>query len=117
VLLTGLPLRTDNYTADPRFSKDYMVWARTNGTIASMVVPILISGHVEGLLMDAYMSKPVKADELFATIDRFCTAASARNFLPGDPLVDLAAALRAMDGDTTLLTEMVALFQQVYPNT
>ena len=31
VLLTGHPLRTDNYAADPRFSKDYMVWARTNG--------------------------------------------------------------------------------------
>jgi len=65
--------------------------------------------------MDGYVSKPVKADELFATIDRLCTAASAPNFLPGDPPVDLAAALRAMDGDTTLLTEMVALLQQVYP--
>ena len=65
--------------------------------------------------MDAYVSKPVKADELFATIDRFCMAASAPNFLPGDPHVDLAAALQAMDGDITLLTEMVALFQQVYP--
>jgi two-component system, sensor histidine kinase and response regulator len=65
--------------------------------------------------MDGYVSKPVKADELFATIDRLCTAASAPNFLPGDPPVDLAAALRAMDGDTTLFTEMVALFQQVYP--
>jgi CheY-like chemotaxis protein len=65
--------------------------------------------------MDGYMSKPVKADELFAIIDPLCTAASAPNFLPGDPPVDLAAALRAMDGDTTLLTEIVALFRQVYP--
>jgi hypothetical protein len=36
VLLTGRLLRTDNYAEDPRFSKDYMVWARTNGTMASM---------------------------------------------------------------------------------
>jgi hypothetical protein len=36
VLLTGRLLRTDNYAEDPRSSKDYMVWARTNRTIASM---------------------------------------------------------------------------------
>jgi signal transduction histidine kinase len=53
VLLTGRPMRTDNYADDPRFSKDYMVWARTNGTIASMIVPILISDRVEGLLIVA----------------------------------------------------------------
>jgi signal transduction histidine kinase/DNA-binding response OmpR family regulator/sensor domain CHASE-containing protein len=51
VLLTKQPFRTDNYLTDPRFSKDYISWAHVNGTIASMVVPILISGQVEGLLM------------------------------------------------------------------
>jgi two-component system, sensor histidine kinase and response regulator len=65
--------------------------------------------------MDGYVSKPVKANELLATIDRLCTAASAPNFLLVDPSVDLTAALHAMDGDTTLLTEMIAVFQQVYP--
>ena len=53
VLLTGRPERTDHYAEDPRFSKDYMVWARANGTIASMVVPILIGDRVEGLLIVA----------------------------------------------------------------
>jgi PAS domain S-box-containing protein len=53
VLLTGRPERTDNYAEDPRFSKDYMAWARANGTIASMVVPVLIGDHVEGLLIVA----------------------------------------------------------------
>jgi PAS domain S-box-containing protein len=53
VLLTGRPERTDNYAEDPRFSKDYMVWARANGTIASMVVPILIGDRVQGLLIVA----------------------------------------------------------------
>jgi GAF domain-containing protein/CheY-like chemotaxis protein/sensor domain CHASE-containing protein len=53
VLLTGQPFRTDNYLEDPRFSKDYVTWARANGTIASMVVPIRIGDGVEGLLIVA----------------------------------------------------------------
>jgi signal transduction histidine kinase/DNA-binding response OmpR family regulator len=53
VLLSGRPMRTDNYAEDPRFSKDYMTWAVANGTKASMVVPILISERVEGLLIVA----------------------------------------------------------------
>jgi signal transduction histidine kinase/DNA-binding response OmpR family regulator/putative methionine-R-sulfoxide reductase with GAF domain len=53
VLLSGCPARTDNYAEDPRFSKDYMAWAHANGTIASMVVPILIGDRVEGLLIVA----------------------------------------------------------------
>jgi signal transduction histidine kinase/DNA-binding response OmpR family regulator/putative methionine-R-sulfoxide reductase with GAF domain len=53
VLLSGRPARTDNYAEDPRFSKDYMAWALANGTIASMVVPILIGDRVEGLLIVA----------------------------------------------------------------
>ncbi len=53
VLISGRPARTDNYAEDPRFSKDYMAWARANGTIASMVVPILIGDRVEGLLIVA----------------------------------------------------------------
>jgi signal transduction histidine kinase/DNA-binding response OmpR family regulator/sensor domain CHASE-containing protein len=51
VLLSKRPFRTDNYLSDPRFSKDYVSWAQVNGTIASMVVPILIGDHVEGLLI------------------------------------------------------------------
>jgi signal transduction histidine kinase/DNA-binding response OmpR family regulator len=53
VLFTKRPFRTDNYAEDPRFSKDYMTWAHVNGTIASMVVPILIGDEVEGLLIVA----------------------------------------------------------------
>jgi signal transduction histidine kinase/HPt (histidine-containing phosphotransfer) domain-containing protein len=51
VLLTKRPFRTDNYLEDPRFSKDYASWAHVNGTIASMVVPILIGDEVTGLLI------------------------------------------------------------------
>jgi PAS domain S-box-containing protein len=53
VLLSGQPMRTDDYAEDPRFSKDYMAWTRANGTIASMIVPILIADCVEGLLIVA----------------------------------------------------------------
>jgi signal transduction histidine kinase/HPt (histidine-containing phosphotransfer) domain-containing protein len=51
VMLTKRPFRTDNYLADPRFPKDYAAWAHANGTIASMVVPILIGAGVTGLLI------------------------------------------------------------------
>jgi signal transduction histidine kinase/HPt (histidine-containing phosphotransfer) domain-containing protein len=51
VLLTKRPFRTANYLSDPRFTKDYASWAHTNGTIASMVVPILIGDEVAGLLI------------------------------------------------------------------
>jgi len=51
VLQSKRPFRTDNYLEDPRFTKDYAAWAHANGTIASMMVPILISDQVEGLLM------------------------------------------------------------------
>ena len=51
VLLTKRPFRTDDYLSDPRFTKDYASWAHANGTIASMVVPILIGNEVAGLLI------------------------------------------------------------------
>jgi signal transduction histidine kinase/sensor domain CHASE-containing protein/HPt (histidine-containing phosphotransfer) domain-containing protein len=51
VLLTKRPFRTDDYLTDPRFSKDYAAWAHANGTIASMVMPILIDDEVAGLLI------------------------------------------------------------------
>jgi signal transduction histidine kinase/HPt (histidine-containing phosphotransfer) domain-containing protein len=51
VLLTKRPFRTDDYLSDPRFTKDYAAWAHANGTIASMVVPILIANEVAGLLI------------------------------------------------------------------
>ena len=51
VLLTKRPFRTDNYLSDPRFTKEYASWAHANGTIASMVVPILIGNEVAGLLI------------------------------------------------------------------
>lgn len=51
VLMTGRPMRTDDWTADPRFSK--AVAARVieaEGIVTQMAVPIRIGDEVEGLL-------------------------------------------------------------------
>ena len=56
VLLTGRPWRTDDYTADPRFSKDYLDHAQAEGIVAGIVVPIPIERHIEGLLYVANRS-------------------------------------------------------------
>jgi PAS domain S-box-containing protein len=56
VLATGRPLRTADYAADSRFSKDYLHRIRTEGRLAILTVPITIGSRVEGLL---YVSNPV----------------------------------------------------------
>jgi PAS domain S-box-containing protein len=50
VLLTGRPFRTDNYAEDLRITKEYLEFARQEGTNALLVVPIRIGQRVEGLL-------------------------------------------------------------------
>jgi PAS domain S-box-containing protein len=55
VLATGRPLRTPDYAADPRFSKDYVNYIRIDGHLAMLTVPIIIGDTVEGVL---YVSNP-----------------------------------------------------------
>jgi PAS domain S-box-containing protein len=55
VLATGCPLRTADYAADPRFSKEYVDRLRTDGRLAVITVPIIIGPRVEGVL---YVSNP-----------------------------------------------------------
>jgi two-component sensor histidine kinase/DNA-binding NarL/FixJ family response regulator len=50
VLATGRSLRTADYAADPRFSKDYLDRIRIAGRIAVLAVPITIGTRVEGVL-------------------------------------------------------------------
>jgi GAF domain-containing protein len=47
---TGRPFRTANRPSDPRVGGDYPEAVRREGVIATLVVPIWIGGHVEGLL-------------------------------------------------------------------
>src|SRR6266511_948637 len=64
-----------------------MVWARTNGTIASMVVPILIGDQVEGLLIVTNHSpRP------FTDADEAILARLADHSHRGRPLSPLATA-------------------------
>jgi two-component system, sensor histidine kinase and response regulator len=65
--------------------------------------------------MNGCVRKPVKAGELFATIDRLRPADATVKLVPGASPVDLAAALRSVDGDMTILMEMIDLFRQDYP--
>ncbi len=55
VLRTGQPWRTENYAADTRFSKEYVVQTRAEGNLAVVAVPLLVGGRVEGVL---YASNP-----------------------------------------------------------
>jgi PAS domain S-box-containing protein len=50
VLATGRPLRTADYTADPRVPDAFHAIADETGTVTLMVVPIIIRARVEGLL-------------------------------------------------------------------
>jgi signal transduction histidine kinase len=49
-LVSGNPVRTEDYRVDPQFSKEYVGAIETEGIIAQLVVPIRRGGHVEGLL-------------------------------------------------------------------
>jgi GAF domain-containing protein len=61
---TGRPFRTANRPDDPRVRDDYPEAIKREGVIATLVVPIWISGQVEGLL---YVSN--RADRPFSDRD------------------------------------------------
>jgi PAS domain S-box-containing protein len=56
VMLTGRALRTGDYLADPRVPPDFHGLYAESGTVALMVVPILVGAEVAGLL---YITNPV----------------------------------------------------------
>ena len=60
--------------------------------------------------MDAYISKPIKARELFQMLDRPVTPVAVEQ--PNAP--DLASVISGFDGDTQLVQEIAALFLQDY---
>jgi signal transduction histidine kinase/DNA-binding response OmpR family regulator len=65
--------------------------------------------------MDDYVSKPMKAVDLLAAISRVIGHGSGPATPPASPPVDVPIALRAVDGDTRLLKELVDLFAADYP--
>jgi CheY-like chemotaxis protein/HPt (histidine-containing phosphotransfer) domain-containing protein len=62
--------------------------------------------------MDGYLSKPVTVEALARALARFALAPAAP---AAAPPVDLAVALRGIDGDVELLGELCALFVEEWP--
>ncbi|HUP37138.1 MAG TPA: GAF domain-containing protein [Candidatus Limnocylindria bacterium] len=50
VLESGRPFRSDNMAEDPRITHAYADAVRIEGLVATLVVPIMVEGRVEGLL-------------------------------------------------------------------
>jgi HPt (histidine-containing phosphotransfer) domain-containing protein/CheY-like chemotaxis protein len=65
--------------------------------------------------MDGYVAKPIKADDLFAIIDRLLRDKLAPDASPSEPPVDVPTALHSADGDKALLADVVEVFYQDYP--
>ncbi|MBZ5700627.1 MAG: response regulator [Acidobacteriia bacterium] len=67
--------------------------------------------------MNGYIIKPIKTQELFETIEHFLPAQFAEEQSasvpqpPAEEVFDLATALRRVEGDRELLTELVSLFE------
>jgi two-component system, sensor histidine kinase and response regulator len=73
--------------------------------------------------MDAYVSKPIKANELFSVIEKLIGEKS-RSFgnlitdqLRKENIFDSEQALESVDGDFDLLRELIAVFSESYPKT
>ena len=74
--LSGRPLRTDDYTNDPAFSKDYLGAVVRDDSVSAMVVPIRSEDHVVGLLYVANRTKRPFSDHDEATLLRLADEAN-----------------------------------------
>jgi PAS domain S-box-containing protein len=61
--------------------------------------------------MDAYVTKPLRPEDLYQAVERFTPAASGAPAPAAGPVaLDLAVALERVDGDLALLKELAGLF-------
>jgi two-component system, sensor histidine kinase and response regulator len=65
--------------------------------------------------IDDYVSKPMKAVDLYATIDRLLQQAPAPHRPAAETPINLATVLSNVDEDKTLLADMLEVFLQDYP--
>ena len=90
---TGRPFRTANRPNDPRVRDDYPEAIRREGVIATLVVPIWISGQVEGLL---YVSN--RADRSFTDRDEAILIRLAEHAAIAIQNATLYSRLQALSG-------------------
>jgi hypothetical protein len=64
--------------------------------------------------MNGYVTKPVKADELYAVIAQYCPKSEALPAETLDPSLDLAAALITTDAERDLVQEMMEILLAEY---
>jgi PAS domain S-box-containing protein len=73
--------------------------------------------------MDAYVSKPLRAEELFSTLEEFTPQSKeaitpvpqAEASVPAEEIFDRTELLSLVDGDVSLLTELTDLFWESSP--
>jgi CheY-like chemotaxis protein len=65
--------------------------------------------------MDDYVSKPIKAADLQAALDRIWRNNNEVSPAEAELPVDLSTALRAVDGDKAMLVDLVGVFLEDYP--
>jgi PAS domain S-box-containing protein len=76
VMQTGRPARSTDYGADPRVSPTYHAMVRETGTVALMVVPIVVRGEVTGLLYISNRTARPFSDEDEAVCTRLAEQAA-----------------------------------------
>ncbi len=64
--------------------------------------------------MDGYVSKPMKAAELYEAIEKLMDG-KAKNASSSQPPVDLSSAMQTVDDDKELLKELVEEFLEMFP--
>jgi CheY-like chemotaxis protein/HPt (histidine-containing phosphotransfer) domain-containing protein len=65
--------------------------------------------------MDEYLAKPLKADDLYATIECVLRRQAVVDLSCDSPPIDLDAALNTVEGDKDLLADLVDIFLHSYP--
>jgi CheY-like chemotaxis protein/HPt (histidine-containing phosphotransfer) domain-containing protein len=65
--------------------------------------------------MDGYITKPIRATELYGAIERLLQDAPKPDTPAVAPPIDLPTAVSNLDGDSALLAAIVEVFRQDYP--